>query len=49
MALYFECRINKNTLLQTVFLAILPTGLLIFLRLSIVYSGNVTTQKPGYS
>jgi len=26
MALYFECRINKNALLQTVFLAILPTG-----------------------
>jgi len=26
MALYFECRINKNPLLQTVFLAILPTG-----------------------
>jgi len=26
-ALYFECRINKNALLQTVFfLAILPTG-----------------------
>jgi len=26
MALYFECRINKNTLLRTVLLAILPTG-----------------------
>jgi len=26
MALYFECRINKDTLLQTVFLVILPTG-----------------------
>jgi len=26
MALYFDCRINKNVLLQTVFLAILPTG-----------------------
>jgi len=26
MALYFECRINKNALLQAVFLAILPTG-----------------------
>jgi len=26
MALYFECRINKNALLLTVFLAILPTG-----------------------
>jgi len=27
MALCFECRINKNTLLQAIFLAILPTGL----------------------
>jgi len=26
MALYFECRINKNALLQTVFVAILLTG-----------------------
>jgi len=26
MALYFECRININAILQTVFLAILPTG-----------------------
>jgi len=26
MALYLECRINKNALLQTVLLAILPTG-----------------------
>jgi len=26
MALYFECRINKNALLQSVFLAILFTG-----------------------
>jgi len=26
MALYFECRINKNALLQTVTMAILPTG-----------------------
>jgi len=26
MARYFECQINKNALLQTVFLAILPTG-----------------------
>jgi len=26
MALYFEFRINKIALLQTVFLAILPTG-----------------------
>jgi len=26
MALYFECRISNNALLQTVFLAILPTG-----------------------
>jgi len=26
MALYFECRINKKALLQTAFLAILPTG-----------------------
>jgi len=26
MALYFECRINKKALLQTVFLAILSTG-----------------------
>jgi len=26
MALYFQCRINKNALLQTVFLAILPLG-----------------------
>jgi len=26
MALYFECGISKNTLLQTVLLAILPTG-----------------------
>jgi len=25
--LYFECRFNKNVLLETVFLAILPTGL----------------------
>jgi len=25
MALYFECRIYKNVLLQTVFLGILPT------------------------
>jgi len=25
MALYFDCRINKNAPLQTVFLAILPT------------------------
>jgi len=29
MAMYFECRINKNTLLQTVFWAILPTGIVI--------------------
>jgi len=27
MALYFECRINKNALHQAAFLAILPTGL----------------------
>jgi len=27
MALYFECRINENALFQTVFLAILPTGM----------------------
>jgi len=27
LALYFECRINKKALLQTTFLAILPTGL----------------------
>jgi len=27
MALYLECRINKNALLQTFLLAILPTGL----------------------
>jgi len=26
MALYFECQININALLQTVLLAILPTG-----------------------
>jgi len=26
MTRYFECRINKNTLLQTNFMAILPTG-----------------------
>jgi len=26
-ALYFECRINKNALFQTVFLAIWPTGI----------------------
>jgi len=26
MALYFKCRIDKNTLFQTVFLAILHTG-----------------------
>jgi len=26
MALYFECRIKKNASLQTIFLAILPTG-----------------------
>jgi len=26
MTLYFECQIIKNTLFQTVFLAILPTG-----------------------
>jgi len=26
MALYFECRINKNALFQAVFLAILPAG-----------------------
>jgi len=26
MALYFECRIKKNALRQTVFLAIFPTG-----------------------
>jgi len=26
MAVYFECRIYKNALLQTLFLAILPTG-----------------------
>jgi len=31
MALYFECQINKNALLQTAFLAILPTGLLCLL------------------
>jgi len=29
MALYFESRINKNALLQTAFMAILPTGLYI--------------------
>jgi len=27
IALYYECRINKNALLQTVFLPIFPTGL----------------------
>jgi len=26
MALYFQCRINKNAILQIVFLPILPTG-----------------------
>jgi len=26
MTLYFECRVNKNALLQTTFLVILPTG-----------------------
>jgi len=26
MALYFECRIKKNALFQTVFWAIFPTG-----------------------
>jgi len=26
MALYFECRINKNALIHTVFLAIYPLG-----------------------
>jgi len=26
MTLYFECRIDKNALFQTVFLAFLPTG-----------------------
>jgi len=26
MSVYFECLINKNALLQTVFLAVLPTG-----------------------
>jgi len=29
MALYVECRINKNILLQTVFVAIFPTGKII--------------------
>jgi len=32
MTLYFECRINKNA--QSVFLAILPTGLYITLAFS---------------
>jgi len=27
MALYFECQININALIQNVFLAILPTGI----------------------
>jgi len=30
MTLYFECRINKNALLHTVFMAILPTGMVMY-------------------
>jgi len=36
MALYFECRINKNALFQIVFLVILPTG--------IIFNGFFTQQ-----
>jgi len=32
MALYFECQIHIYALLQTVFLAILPTGLVILIN-----------------
>jgi len=52
MALYFGYRINKNVLLQTVFLAILPTGkyvlvfcLLILYSLSIFILTLVETIK----
>jgi len=29
MALYFECRINKNAFLQIAFFVILPTGIMV--------------------
>jgi len=35
IALYFECRINKSALLQTVFLAIMPTGMLLFVKMNL--------------
>jgi len=46
MALYFECRINKNALLQSVFLAILPTG---FHRILISSESNIDKSSELFT
>jgi len=38
--MYFECRINKIALLQTVILVILPTGALLHNGLEVKYRGQ---------
>jgi len=44
IALYFECRINKNVLLHIVFLAIFPTGLVSYLQKIRYYTPDSATQ-----
>jgi len=41
MALYFECRINKKALLQTVTLAILPTGFIMNFEIKNIFNLNL--------